>query len=132
MPQATTESVENYLKAIFKLENGGGVGTGEIANRLHISSSSVSRMLKRLSKQEWVEHSPYRGVRLTEKGRRQALRVIRNHRILETYLAEILGVPWDRVDGEVEQLEHGVSDELITRMEEALGFPKRDPHGSPI
>ena len=90
MPQATTESVENYLKAIFKLEDGGGVGTGEIAKRLQISSSSVSRMLKRLSKQQWVELSPYRGVRLTEKGRRQALRVIRNHRILETYLAEIL------------------------------------------
>jgi DtxR family Mn-dependent transcriptional regulator len=130
---AITESVENYLKAIFKL---GGesedVATGEIARRLGVSAPSVSRMLKRLGEQGWVEHTAYQGVRLTGAGRRQAMRVIRSHRILETYLAQVLGLPWDRVDAEVERLEHVVSEELVNRMEEALGYPESDPHGSPI
>jgi DtxR family Mn-dependent transcriptional regulator len=130
---AITESAENYLKAIFKL---GGereeVSTGEIARRLGVSAPSVSRMLKRLGAEGWVEHTAYQGVRLTEAGRRQAIRVVRCHRILETYLAKVLGLPWDRVDAEVERLEHVVSEELVNRMEEALGFPASDPHGSPI
>ncbi len=128
-----SESVENYLKAIYKLERGGEwVSTSHIAERLHISAPSVSRMLKKLSESRWVQHTPYRGVKLTRGGRRAALRVIRNHRILETYLAQVLGMPWDRVDEEVERLEHVVSDALINRMEEVLGFPDQDPHGSPI
>jgi len=130
---AITESAENYLKAIFKL---GGereeVSTGEIARRLGVSAPSVSRMLKRLGEQGWVEHTAYQGVRLTETGRRHAMRVVRCHRILETYLAQVLGLPWDRVDAEVERLEHVVSEELVNRMEEALGYPESDPHGSPI
>ncbi len=128
----TSESVENYLKAIYKLQGDDWVSTSEIAQRLGISSPSVSRMMKRLSQRKWVRHSPYKGVRLTSEGRRQALRVVRNHRILEAYFSEVLGMPWDRVDREVERLEHVVSDDLINRMEEALGFPKHDPHGSPI
>ncbi|MFQ5655117.1 MAG: metal-dependent transcriptional regulator, partial [Planctomycetota bacterium] len=128
-----SESAENYLKAIYKLEvEGREVATGDLAHALGISAPSVSRMLRKLSERCWVSHSAYRGVRLTDEGRRQALRVIRNHRILESYLAEVLGVPWDRVDEEVERLEHAVSGELINRMDEALGFPKHDPHGSPI
>lgn len=130
---AITESAENYLKAIFKL---GGereeVSTGEIARRLGVSAPSVSRMLKRLGEKGWVEHTAYQGVRLTEAGRRHAMRVVRCHRILETYLAKVLGLPWDRVDAEVERLEHVVSEELVNRMEEALGYPESDPHGSPI
>jgi len=128
-----SESVENYLKAIFKL--GGdreGVATGSIAERLGVRAPSVSRMLKRLGEQGWVDHSAYQGVRLTEAGREHALRVIRAHRILETYLVEVLGMTWDRVDAEVERLEHVVSEELVNRLEEALGFPESDPHGSPI
>ena len=129
----TTESVENYLKAIYKLQDGDEpVATSEIAERLSVSAPSVSRMMKRLSESEWVDHQPYKGVRLTKKGRRHALRVIRYHRILETYLAQVLGMSWNRVDKEVERLEHVVSEELINRMEEALGFPNVDPHGSPI
>lgn len=128
-----SESVENYLKAIYKLESGNDwVSTSEIAERLRVSAPSVSRMMRKLSEHRWVKHAPYKGVRLTSGGRRHALKVIRNHRILETYLASVLGMPWDRVDGEVERLEHVVSDELINRMEEALGFPRQDPHGSPI
>lgn len=129
----TSESIENYLKAIYKLEDGEQwVTTGDLARRLGYSPPSVSRMVKKLSERDWVLHSPYQGVRLTDAGRRHALRIIRNHRILETYFAEVLGMPWERVDDEVERLEHVVSDELIDRMEKALGFPERDPHGSPI
>ena len=128
-----SESVEDYLKAIFKLErHGQWVATSHIAERLQISAPSVSRMLKKLSESKRVQHAPYRGVKLTRGGRRQALRVIRNHRVLETYVAQVLGMAWDRVDQEVERLEHVVSDELINRMEEALGSPAQDPHGSPI
>ena len=128
----TSESVENYLKAIYKLQGDDWVSTSDIAQRLGISSPSVSRMMKRLSERKWVRRSPYKGVRLTAEGRRQALRVVRNHRILEAYFSGVLGMRWDRVDREVERLEHVVSDDLINRMEEALGFPKHDPHGSPI
>ncbi len=128
-----SESVENYLKAIYKLERGEGwVANRDIAERLKVSPPSVSRMVKRLGEMSWVEHHPYHGVRLTDSGRERALRVTRNHRILETYLAQVLGMGWDEVDAEVERLEHAVSEQLINRLEEALGFPKLDPHGSPI
>lgn len=125
--------MENYLKAIYKLERSDErATTGQVAKRLGISAPSASRMLKRLSEADLVLHSPYQGVRLTDKGRAQALRVVRNHRILESYLVKVLGMSWDCVDAEVEGIEHVVSDELINRMEEALGFPRVDPHGSPI
>ncbi len=128
-----SESVENYLKAIYKLEQEcEWVPTGRIADRLGVSPPSVSRMIKKLSLEESLSHSPYRGVRLTKSGQVTALRVIRNHRILESYLVQFLGIAWDIVDGEVERLEHAVSDNLINRMEEALGFPTQDPHGAPI
>ncbi|MEM7165641.1 MAG: metal-dependent transcriptional regulator [Planctomycetota bacterium] len=128
-----SEAIENYLKAIYKLERDDErASTGQVAKRLGISAPSASRMMKRLSEAQLVERSPYQGVRLTDKGRVQALRVIRNHRILESYLVKVLGMSWDRVDGEVERIEHVVSDELINRMEEALGYPRVDPHGSPI
>ncbi len=128
-----SESVENYLKAIYKLQRDQEwVTNGEIAARLSVSPPSVSRMVKRLCELEWVDHNPHRGVRLTPAGSQRALRVIRNHRILETYFAQVLGMSWEVVDAEVERLEHVVSDELINRMEEALAFPTQDPHGSPI
>lgn len=128
-----SENIEDYLKAIYKLESDDErATTGEVARRLGISPPSASRMMKKLSAASLVAHSPYQGVRLTDAGRKEALRIIRNHRILECYLVTRLGVSWDRVDAEVERLEHVVSDDLINRMEEALGFPRVDPHGSPI
>lgn len=128
-----SESVENYLKSIYKLQQDREwVSNGEIATRLSVSPPSVTRMVKRLCELEWLERNSYHGVRLTQAGSARALRVIRNHRILETYFAKVLGMSWDVVDAEVERLEHVASDALINRMEEVLSFPTQDPHGSPI
>ena len=129
-----SESEENYLRALWKLSGGPEqwIATGKLADRVGVSHPSATRMAGRLGDQGWVEHEPYRGVRLTATGRELAIQTVRRHRILESYISTILGVPWDQVDAEVERLEHAVSDDLICRMEEALGFPARDPHGSPI
>jgi DtxR family Mn-dependent transcriptional regulator len=89
-------------------------------------------MVRRLADQGLITHEPYRGVRLTAGGRRAALRTLRRHRILECYLTEVLGYPWDRVHDEAERLEHAASDELIDRMAAAIGEPETDPHGAPI
>ncbi len=125
--------VEDYLKAIYDLELvGAPASTNDIADRLAISPASVSGMLRRLAEQGLITHERYRGVRLTGNGRRAALRTLRRHRILECYLTEVLGYPWDRVHAEAEQLEHTASEELIERMAHALGDPTRDPHGAPI
>jgi DtxR family Mn-dependent transcriptional regulator len=128
-----TRSVEDYLKAIYTLSpEGRPASTSDIAHRLELSAPSVSGMVKRLSEQGLLEHVPYRGVQLTEEGRRAALRMIRRHRILETYLVARLGYGWDTVHEEAERLEHAVSDTLVERMAEALGNPGADPHGEPI
>ncbi len=125
--------VEDYLKAIYDLERAGQPATtNEIAIRLAISPASVSGMVRRLAEQGLIRHEPYRGVRLTTQGRRAALRTLRRHRILECYLTEVLGYPWDRVHEEAEQMEHAASEELIDRMATALGNPQYDPHGAPI
>lgn len=126
-------SVEDYLKAVFVLSRGGGIATTtDIAARLAISAPSVSGMLRRLADQGLVDHVPYRGVALTAAGREAALRVIRRHRIIETYLVERLGLGWDEVHVEAERLEHAVSDRVLERMAQALGHPEFDPHGDPI
>lgn len=128
-----TGPVEDYLKAIYELETRGGVaGTNEIAAALRIAAPSVSGMLRRLSSQGLVTHEPYKGVQLTRDGRRAALRTIRRHRVIESYLTQALGYPWDRVHDEAERLEHAASDELIDRMAAAIGEPETDPHGAPI
>jgi DtxR family transcriptional regulator, Mn-dependent transcriptional regulator len=125
--------VEDYLKAIYDLERREQpAATNDIAERLAISPASVSGMVRRLADQGLITHEPYRGVRLTEDGRRAALRTLRRHRILECYLTEVLGYPWDRVHDEAERLEHAASEELIERMADALGNPAHDPHGAPI
>jgi len=132
-PQPLSGPVEDYLKAIYDLERDARPATtNEIAERLAISPASVSGMMRRLADQGLITHEPYRGVRLTEDGRRAALRTLRRHRILECYLTEILGYPWDRVHDEAERLEHAASEELIERMADALGDPLHDPHGAPI
>jgi DtxR family Mn-dependent transcriptional regulator len=132
-PDLLTKSVEDYLKAIYRLSvDGMPAGTTDIANLLDLAPASVTGMVKRLSEQGLLEHVPYKGVELTAAGRRVALRMVRRHRILESYLVAFLGYTWDLVHEEAERLEHAVSDRLIERMAAALGNPSVDPHGEPI
>ena len=126
-------SIEDYAKAIYVLEERHGVAsTTALADRLGISPPAVSAMVKKLAALGYVTHVPYRGVRLTDQGRRVALEVLRHHRLLETYLVEELGVPWDRVHAEAEVLEHVLSEGLEERIAAKLGEPTHDPHGDPI
>jgi DtxR family transcriptional regulator, Mn-dependent transcriptional regulator len=129
-----TAAVEDYAKAIYALESrsGDAVSTNALAERLDLTTGSVSTMLRRLAELDLIEHEPYRGVRLTDRGRRVALEVLRHHRLLERYLVEELGVPWDRVHQEAEVLEHVLSEDLEERIAAKLGHPTHDPHGDPI
>lgn len=126
-------SVEDYLKAIYSLgKDGARVSTTELAERLGFAPSSASAMIARLAESDLVDHVPYAGVRLTEAGQREALRVIRRHRLLEAFLVSSLDLPWDQVHVYAEQLEHAASDELIDLIAAKLGDPTVDPHGDPI
>jgi DtxR family transcriptional regulator, Mn-dependent transcriptional regulator len=128
-----TRSVEDYLKAIYRLSpEGRPASTSEIAHLLQLSPPSVSGMVKRLSELGLLEHVPYKGVQLTDSGRRAALRMVRRHRLIEAYLVHFLGYSWDAVHPEAERLEHAVSETLVERMAAALGHPAVDPHGDPI
>src|SRR3954451_10224042 len=128
-----TRSVEDYLKAIYRLSpEGRPASTSEIAHLLELSAPSVSGMVKRLSELGLLEHVPYKGVQLTAEGRRAALRMVRRHRLIEAYLVQFLGYSWDTVHEEAERLEHAVTDQLVERMAGALGHPTTDPHGDPI
>jgi DtxR family Mn-dependent transcriptional regulator len=130
----SSPAVQDYAKAIYALEQreDGAVTTNALADRLGVTPASASGMVKRMDELGLVEHAPYRGVSLTDAGRRVALEVIRHHRLLELYLAESLGVPWDRVHAEAEVLEHHLSEELEELIAAKLGNPTRDPHGDPI
>jgi DtxR family Mn-dependent transcriptional regulator len=133
LAEPLTRSVEDYLKAIYRLSHGSQpASTSDIAELLGLSAPSVSGMVRRLSEQGLLEHVPYRGVVLTEAGRRIALRMVRRHRLIEAYLVGYLGYSWDTVHDEAERLEHAVSEALIERMAVALGNPRFDPHGDPI
>ena len=128
-----THAMEDYLKVIFQLEEEEAtVTTQSIAARLQVQSPSVTNMVKRLAELKLVKHTPYRGVVLTETGRKAALEVIRHHRLLELYLAEALGYAWDEVHDEADRLEHSISEEFEARIDRVLGFPRVDPHGDPI
>ena len=129
-----TGTVQDYVKAIHDLarHGGGAVSTNALADRLGVTAGSVSAMIKRLAERGLVAHAPYRGVTLTANGDQVALKVIRRHRLLETFLAEQLGMSWDRVHREAELLEHVLSDELEDLIARKLGDPSRDPHGDPI
>lgn len=128
-----SRSVEDYLKAIYSLcESGAVASTSSIAEALEVQPASVTGMVKRLAESGFLEHVPYRGVQLTDAGSREALRILRRHRILETYLTERLGFRWEDVHQEAERLEHAASEELIERMAGALENPSHDPHGAPI
>ena len=128
-----SRAVEDYLKAIFKLQaESAQVSTTALAGELARSAASVTNMVKGLAEQGLLVHAPYRGVRLTPLGESTALRIIRRHRVIETYLIDRLGYTWDGVHAEADRLEHAASDELIDRMARALGDPDEDPHGAPI
>ena len=134
-PAGISSAIEDYAKAIYALERraaGEAVTTNALAERLGVTPGSASGMVKRLAELGLVEHEPYRGVQLTEDGRRVALEVIRHHRLLELYLVQSLGVPWDRVHEEAEVLEHVLSEELEELIATKLGNPTHDPHGDPI
>jgi DtxR family Mn-dependent transcriptional regulator len=131
---ANTEAIQDYAKAIHSLgrREEGPVGTSALAERLGVSPGTVTAMLKRMHEMGLVDHEPYRGATLTPAGEKVALEVIRHHRLLEAYLSEALGMPWDRVHDEAEVLEHYISEDLEDRMAAALGDPVVDPHGDPI
>lgn len=128
--------IEDYAKAIYKLQLAGGEGAAvpnsALAGVLSVSPAAITSMLKRLEELELIEYAPYRGAALTPAGERVALEVMRHHRLLEAYLADVLGMPWDRVHDEAEVLEHYISEELEELIAAALGDPDRDPHGAPI
>jgi DtxR family Mn-dependent transcriptional regulator len=130
----TNEGAENYAKALYELQarEPEGVGTTAVAQRLGVTPASASGMLRRLADEGLVEYTPYQGARLTPEGERVALEMIRHHRLLELFLAEVLGMPWDRVHEEAEVLEHHISEELEELIAAKLGEPALDPHGDPI
>jgi DtxR family transcriptional regulator, Mn-dependent transcriptional regulator len=128
-----SEAVQDYLKAIYKLQQAGGVvSTSALAEAMGVAAPSATGMVKRLAGLKLVRHSPYRGVLLTKTGQKMALEVLRHHRLLELYLAEALGYSWDKVHEEAERLEHVISEEFEEKIFLALGRPTRDPHGEPI
>ncbi len=133
----TSTSKEDYLKAIWSLserrdEGKSEAGTNDLSALLGVSPPAVSKMLKQMERQSLVAHTPYYGVRLTEKGREVALRIVRRHRLLELFLSEILGYDSHLVHDEAERLEHHISEEFEQKIDTLLGFPKKCPHGSPI
>jgi DtxR family Mn-dependent transcriptional regulator len=132
-PGGLTAAVEDYTKAIYRLEErDGSASTTDLAALLDVKPGSVSGMLRKLSSLGLVEHERYRGVRLTDKGRRVALEVIRHHRLLELFLVKNLGMTEDEVHAEAEVLEHALSEELEELIARKLGDPTVDPHGGPI
>ena len=127
-----SESAQDYLKAIYKLQHEGAVSTTDIAKAKQVSSASVTNMVKRLSQMGLVVHQSYKGVTLTEAGHKIALEIIRHHRLLELYLKEVMGYSWGDMHDEAEKLEHHISEEFEDRIDEMLGYPTHDPHGDPI
>lgn len=128
-----SESVQDYLKAIFELhQESERVTTNALAARLGVSAASVTGMLRRLAELKLVEYEPYQGAALTLSGKRIALEIIRHHRLIELYLMEVMGYSWDEVHAEAERLEHAVSQAFAERIAQLLGDPKVDPHGDPI
>jgi DtxR family transcriptional regulator, Mn-dependent transcriptional regulator len=130
----TNEGAENYAKAIYHLQGrtSEAVHTSDVAERLGVTAASASAMVKRLADEGLVDYEPYHGARLTPEGEKVALETIRHHRLIELFLAEVLGMPWDRVHEEAEVLEHHISEELEELIATKLGQPSLDPHGDPI
>ena len=126
---------ENYLKAIYSLSHlhdQAEVSTNQISEHLKNKAASVTDMLKRLAEKKYIDYKPYKGVKLTDKGKKTAIKIVRKHRLWEVFLVEKLNFKWDEVHDIAEQLEHIESDELIEKLDLFLGKPKTDPHGDPI
>jgi DtxR family Mn-dependent transcriptional regulator len=125
--------VQDYLKAIFEIEEKHGiVTTSDLANYVGVAPASATAMLKKLGRRALVDYTPYRGVCLTDAGRKAALRTLRCHRLAELFMVEVLGLPWERVHDEAHKWEHVLSEEVVARMDAVLGYPSYDPHGDPI
>lgn len=134
-PRNLSESVQDYLKAIYDLtQSGNSANTNQIAERIGLSPASVTVMVQRLARLEppLVVYQKHRGVQLTDEGRHEALRVIRRHRLIESFLLEKLGFPWEEVHAEADRLEHAASDKFVERLSTLLEHPDFDPHGDPI
>lgn len=128
-----SQSVEDYLKTIYKLETEEkGASTTKIADAMDVSSASATNMVKRLSKMGLVDYQSYKGASLTSAGKKIALEIIRHHRLLELYLLEVMGYSWDEVHDEAEKLEHHISEQFEDKIAELLDNPTHDPHGDPI
>lgn len=129
-----TIAVENYLKHVLLLSEGGDelVSMGALAGALAVVPGTVTTMVKALADEGLVEHQPRQGVKLTNSGRRMALNVLRKHRLVETFLVNVLKMDWSTVHAEAEQLEHAISDDVLDRLDALLGHPETDPHGDPI
>lgn len=135
MREQLTHAIEDYLKAIYKLSAAGGrATTTELANLLNVTPASVTGMVQRLASDDpsWVDYQKHRGVSLTPEGKRVALEIIRHHRLIEMFLHEVLGYPWEEVHAEAERLEHVISENFEERIAKVLGDPTHDPHGDPI
>jgi len=136
-PMLASQTVENYLKAIFAAHATheapeGLVPMGQIATALGVVPGTATTMIKTLAESGLVHYEPYMGVRLTPAGERLAALVLRRHRLIEQFLVQVLGMNWTEVHDEAERLEHAVSERLIDRIDEMLGRPAVDPHGDPI
>ena len=129
-----THSEENYLKAIWKINEAGteSVSTNSISAAVKTRAASVTDMLKKLADKKLIQYQRYQGVKLTAEGRRVAVNIVRKHRLWEVFLVEKLGYGWDEVHEIAEQLEHIYSENLTDRLDKFLGYPKFDPHGDPI
>ncbi len=127
-----SKNMQDYLKAILLLSKEDAAATTSVASHLGVSPASATAMIKKLAALKLVDHQSYKGVTLTHAGRKIALEILRHHRLIETYLAEALGYPWDEVHEEAERLEHHISEEFEERIARVLGHPQYDPHGDPI
>ncbi len=133
MMEPVTAVVEEYLEAIYRLQNKGGVArTSDLVKLLKVVPGTVTNTVERLEKEGYITHEPYKGVKLTKKGLKIALQVVRRHRLSERLLTDILHVEWDKVHDAACKLEHGITDEIIKPLEKALRHPKTCPHGNPI
>ena len=133
MTKEVTAVVEEYLETIYRLQEKSGVGrTSDLVNVLKVAPGTVTNTVERLEKEGYITHEPYKGVKLTEKGRKTALQVVRRHRLSERLLTDILHVEWDKAHDAACKLEHDITDEIVKPLEKALRHPKTCPHGNPI